>query len=252
MPGFSLLTQILTSKYVDHLPLYRQEQIYWRQGADIARSSMCRWLSVCSDKLKPLAELMKEKILQSKIINADETPVKFLKPGAGKAPIGYVWTYIGDNENPYVIFDFHTSRKSEHPEKFLQHYSGYLQTDAYTGYNGLHRAGKVKAVACFAHARRYFEKALKNDKVQAEIALAKIAVLYQIEKTAAELGEQERKSIREKESIPRLQEFKDWLQQMQLKTLPKSSLSEAINYSLSNWEKLSRYTEQGFISIDNN
>jgi len=116
----------------------------------------------------------------------------------------------------------------------------------------LHRAGKVKAVACFAHARRYFEKALNNDKVQAEIALAKIAVLYQIEKTAAELGQQERKSIREKESIPRLQEFKEWLQQMQLKTLPKSSLGEAINYSLSNWEKLSRYTEQGFISIDNN
>ncbi len=252
MPGFGLLAQIITSKYVDHLPLYRQEQIYWRQGADIARSSMCRWLSVCSDKLKPLAELMKTKILQSKIINADETPVKFLKPGAGKAPTGYVWTYIGDNENPYVIFDFHTSRKSEHPEKFLDGYSGYLQTDAYTGYNGLHKAGKVKAVACFAHARRYFEKALNNDKIQAEIALAKIAVLYQIERNAAELSAEERKSIREKESIPRLQEFKEWLQQMQIKTLPKSSLGEAINYSLSNWDKLCKYTEQGFISIDNN
>lgn len=252
MPGFGLLAQIITSKYVDHLPLYRQEQIYWRQGADIARSSMCRWLSVCSEKLKPLADLMKKKILQSKIINADETPVKFLKPGTGKAPTGYVWTYIGDNENPYVIFDFHANRKAEHPEKFLQEYSGYLQTDAYTGYNGLHKACKVKPVACFAHARRYFEKALNNDKVHAEIALAKIAVLYQIEKKAADLSNEERQSIRQKESLPRLQEFKEWLQQMQLRTLPKSSFGEAINYSLSNWNKLCKYTEQGFISIDNN
>jgi len=116
----------------------------------------------------------------------------------------------------------------------------------------LHRAGKVKAVACFAHARRYFEKALNNDKIQAEIALAKIAVLYQIEKTAANLTDEERKTIREKESVPRLQELKEWLQDLQIRTLPKSSLGEAINYSLRNWDKLCKYTEQGFISIDNN
>jgi transposase len=115
MPGFGLLAQIITSKYVDHSPLYRQEQIYWRLGADIARSSMCRWLTVCAEKLKPLIELMKEKILQSKIINADETPVKFLKPGAGKAPLGYVWTYIGDKEHPYVIFDFQSNRSGLSP-----------------------------------------------------------------------------------------------------------------------------------------
>jgi transposase len=252
MPGFGLLAQIITSKYVDHLPLYRQEQIYWRLGADIARSSMCRWLSVCAEKLNPLANLMKEKILQSRIINADETPVKFLKPGAGKAPLGYVWTYIGDKEHPYVIFDFHPNRKAEHPEQFLAGFTGYLQTDAYSGYNGLHKAGQVKPVACFAHARRYFEKALNNDKVQSEIALAQIAVLYQIEKMATDVNDDERVSIRVRESIPRLREFNEWLKVTQCKVLPKSSIGEAIAYSLTNWDKLHRYTEQGFISIDNN
>jgi transposase len=252
MPGFGLLAQIITSKYVDHLPLYRQEQIYWRQGADIARSSMCRWLAVCTEKLKPLAELMKEKILQSKIINADETPVKFLKPGAGKAPLGYVWTYIGDNEHPYVLFDFRSSRSSEAPQQILGNYSGYLQTDAYTGYNGLHKTGKVIPVACFAHARRYFEKALNSNKFLAELALAQIAILYQIEREIKDTSDDKRKISREKESIPRLQELHQWLKSTQHTVLPKSPIGEAINYSLNNWEKLYRYTEQGFISIDNN
>jgi transposase len=252
MPGFGLLAQIITSKYVDHLPLYRQEQIYWRQGADIARSSMCRWLSVCAEKLKPIVEQMKERVLQSRIINADETPVKFLKPGAGKAPTGYVWTYIGDSENPYVLFDFQSNRGSEAPKQFLGDYQGYLQTDAYTGYNGLHKTGKVIPVACFAHARRYFEKSLNSNKYLAELALAKIAVLYQIEIDARDMTNDERKIFREKESVPRLKDLHDWLKSTQRTILPKSPIGEAIAYSLSNWEKLYRYTEQGFISIDNN
>jgi len=252
MPGYGLLAQIITSKYVDHLPLYRQEQIYGRLGADVARSSMCRWLAICAEKLKPLVNMMKEKILESRIINADETPVKFLKPGAGKAPLGYVWTYIGDDKHPFVIFDFKSTRSGETPKQFLGNYHGYLQTDAYTGYNGLHRLGNVIPVACFAHARRYFEKALNNDKLNSEIALAQIAVLYQIEKMTTGMNDNQRMAVRQKESIPRLKELHEWLKATQNKVLPKSSIGEAIAYSLSNWDKLYRYTDQGFISIDNN
>jgi transposase len=252
MPGFGLLAQIIVSKYLDHLPLYRQEQIYWRQGADIARSSMCRWQRVCAERLKPLLDLMKEEVLKSKVINADETPVRFLKPGAGKAPRGYVWTYVGDNEHPYVLFEFHPDQSAERPKQFLGEYAGYLQTDAYTGYNGLHLLGKVKAVACFAHARRYFEKALGSEKLLAEEGLARIAILYDIERRIKELDDTERSAIRLLEAVPRLEELRAWLETVKQRTLPKSAIGEAISYTLNNWTKLYRYTEQPFLSIDNN
>lgn len=211
MCGISLAASIIVGRYQDHLPLYRQEQIFKRQGADVPRSSMCRWMSQISKLFQPTQDLITERILKSRVINADETPLKFLAPGNGQAKRGYVWVYLGDKQNPYVCFDFEPSRAAAYPEDFLSEYSGYLQTDAYSGYKGLHRKGNVKPVCCMAHARRYFEKALKSFPVIASEAIARISVLYDIERRIENVSESQRLAIRQTESAPRLKEMRLWL-----------------------------------------
>ncbi len=250
--GISLASTIIVNRYQDHLPLYRQEQIFKRQGADVPRSSMCRWMSKIAKLFQPTQDLMTERILQSRVINADETPLKFLAPNNGQAKRGYVWVYLGDEANPYVFFNFKPSRAAAYPEDFLKDYSGYLQTDAYSGYKGLHRNGKISAVCCMAHARRYFEQALKSSPTIASEAIARIAILYDIERRIENLSEQDRLAVRQTESSPMLEEMRLWLIRQQQNNLPKTQIGKAISYALNNWDNLKRYAETGFLNIDNN
>ena len=252
MSGFGLLAQIITSRYCDHLPLYRQEQIYWRQGAEIARSTMCRWMQACASKAKQLYIVEKEEVLKSKYIHADETPIKFIKKGAGQAQTGYAWTYLGDEQHRYLVFEFHPNRNHEHAQNFLKDYDGFVQADGYQGYDALHDAAKAKRLSCMAHFRRYFEKALSSDHAAAGEALARINVLYKIEENAKDKSEDERFELRQRDAMPRLDDFKSWLQELSTRKLPKSPVGKAIYYGLGRWEKLSRYTEKGFLPIDNN
>lgn len=250
--GISLASSIIVNRYQDHLPLYRQEQIFKRQGADVPRSSMCRWMAQIAKLFQPTQDLMTERILQSRVINADETPLKYLAPNNGQAKRGYVWVYLGDESNPYVFFNFKPSRAAAYPEDFLSNYSGYLQTDAYSGYKGLHRNGKISAVCCMAHARRYFEKALKSSPAIASEAIARIAILYDIERRIEKCSEIERLGVRQTESVPRLEDMRLWLIRQHQNNLPKTQIGKAISYALNNWESLRRYAETGFLNIDNN
>ncbi|MFN8654754.1 MAG: IS66 family transposase [Candidatus Obscuribacterales bacterium] len=252
MPGFGLLANTIENKYANHLPLYRQEQMYERQGVKVARSSMSRWLAVCAEKVRPIYERMRDEVLQSRIIHADETPVKFQRKGAGKAPTGYAWTYLGHEDHPYVIFEWHPDRGHKHAQDFLNDFAGYVQADAYGGYDALASATQAKRLCCMAHARRYFERAQGNNPRIADEALARIHVLYEIERQGNLLEEDDRHQLRQREAVPRLVEMHDWMRDVQTRTLPKSAIGEALQYSVSRWSNLTRYTERGFLPIDNN
>ena len=252
-PSFSLLSNIITSKYADHLPLYRQEQIFERLGVSIPRSSMCRWLGVIADKLEPVYNAIKQNILESNVVQADETPLKYLQEKkAGKANYGYIWTYIGDKNHNYVAYAFHTDRSGINPDKFLSTYIGYLQTDGYTGYNRVNSKDGMKSLACWAHARRKFTEALNNNKVHASYALLEIGKLYAIERKIKDLDEDEKLKIRKLEAIPILNSFKEWLIKMKIKYSTNEPFDKAISYALKYFDKLTVYTEQGYLSIDNN
>ena len=251
-PSFSLLANIITNKYADHLPLYRQEQIFERLGVSIPRSSMCRWLQVIADKLEPVYDSIKQNILESSVVQADETPLKYLQKKAGKAKYGYIWTYIGDKGHNYVAYSFHTDRSGVNPDKFLEPYRGYLQTDGYTGYNKVNSKDGMKSLACMAHARRKFTEALNNNKVHANYALLEIGKLYAIERRIKDLDDEEKLKIRKIEAIPILNSFKEWLIKLKLKYSTNEPFDKAVNYALNYFDKLTVYTEQGYLSIDNN
>jgi transposase len=247
-----MLAYIATSKYADHLPLHRLESIFKRQGASIARSTMCDWLIAGGKVLAPLHELMVQRVLQSRIIWTDDTPVKMQdRELEKKLRETRLWTYLGDRDNPYVVFDFTKSRKRDGPAQFLKGYKGYLQADAFAGYDCIFAGGEVTEVACMAHVRRKFFEAQTSSK-EAQQALAIIQDLYLIEKNAKDLDSERRKEIRQNQSAALLQEFKAWLDRERLIALPKSPIGKAVMYALNNWEALNRFIEDGNLTIDNN
>lgn len=247
-----MLAYIATSKYADHLPLHRLESIIKRQGATISRSTMCDWLIAAGKNLSGLHNLMVKRVLNSRVIWTDDTPVKMQdRELEKKLRETRLWTYLGDESNPYVVFDFTKSRKRDGPAQFLKGYKGYLQADAFAGYDCIFAGGEVTEVACMAHVRRKFFEAQTSSK-EAQHALAIIQELYVIEKETKELEASRRQEIRETKSSPLLQEFKIWLDRERLVALPKSPLGKAVMYALNNWEALNRFLEDGNLTIDNN
>ncbi len=260
-PGF--LAHIVTSKYADHLPLYRQEEILLRGGVDINRSTLCDWVGHVAGLLSPLSEAVKEDVLFSKVIHTDDTPVPYLPgeepggeedPGPRKAQIGRLWTYSGDQDHPHIVYEFTQDRKAEHPKAFLAGWKGYLQADAYTGYDAMFKPDHALEVACWAHARRKFDESKVSDKNRSHMAMAYIRKLYEVEWEAQEkkLDALARRKLREEKSKPILAEFKEWLDAQALVTLPKSPFGGALTYVFNQWEALRRYLEDGDLSIDNN
>jgi transposase len=256
LPGPGLLAHLLTCKYADHLPLHRLEGIVARSGVRLSRSTVCDWMASAAVLLGPLVAQMRARLLQSRVIHSDDTSVPFLERGRDKAREGHLWVYIGDRVHPYVVFDFTPHHKRDGPEQFLKGYSGYLQADALAQYEGLFATGGVAHVACNAHARRRFVEAQASAPDEAEEALKYIRKLYKVER---ELGERfaadddaGRQQHRSAQTAAVREEFRAWLVGQQARALPKSPLGEAVGYALSNWSALMRYTEQGYLAIDNN
>ncbi len=186
LPGPSLLAYVVTSKLADHLPLYRLESIFARQRVHVARSTMCAWMRAAGELAQPLVELMTARIKQSRVIHTDDTPVPIQSPGAKQCRKGRIWCYLGDEANPYTVYDYTPSRKRDGPQSWLAGFSGYLQADAYGGYDGVFHTQNVTEVACWAHARRKFYDAQDSDGRRAAEMLALIGKLYALERQLKE------------------------------------------------------------------
>jgi transposase len=252
LAGPGLLAYVITSKLGDHLPLYRLEHIFARQGVHIARSTMCAWLQAAADLVRPLVRLMTERVRRSKSIHTDETRVPIPEPGTGRCRSGRLWCYVGDRFNPYVVYDYTPDRTRAGPTNWLAAYKGYLQADAYGGYDGIYSRGDVTEVACWAHARRHFFDAKETDGRRAGEMLAMIGELFAVEREAADLDDDARRNLRQARSVPSLAKIKAWLDAEQELVLPRSPMAQAIGYLLNQWDALCVYTTQGFLVIDNN
>jgi transposase len=256
LPGPGLLAHLITCKYADHLPLHRLEGIVARSGVTLCRSTLCDWMASAAALLSPLVALMRARLLLSRVIHSDDTSVPFLERGRDKAREGHLWVYIGDRDHLYVVFDFTTHYRRDGPEQFLKGYSGYLQADALAQYERLFATGGVVHVACNAHARRRFVEAQASAPDEAEEALKYIRGLYKVERELADRfavdDDAGRQQYRSAQTVVPREEFHTWLVAQEARALPKSPLGEAAAYALSHWAALMRYTEQGYLSIDNN
>jgi transposase len=250
--GPGLLAHVIISKYADHLPLHRLEGILARHGVPLSRSTMGDWLRGCAAALAPLYLLMCDRVRQSKVIHTDDTPVTTLDRGDPDGrKTGRVWVYLGDRDHPYTVYDMTASRSRDGPRTFLDGFAGYLQADAFGGYDGLYARG-VTEVACWAHARRKFFEAKETGPAEAHEALARIRALYEIEARAKALAPVERAALRQAEAAPMLASFGCWLDDLRPQTLPKSPLGQAVTYASNQWAALHVYVTDGDLAIDNN
>ena len=196
VPGPGLLAQTVLSKYGDHAPLYRQEDIAARHGLVIRRSTLCDWIAAAADLAEPLYKRMIELVKESRVLHTDDTTVRMLDPLLDEARTARFWAYVGDAQHPYSVYDFTDSRKRDGPEKFLSGYRGYLQADAYGGYDGifLQSRGAIVEVACWSHARRHWHDARTTDPARANTALGFIGRLYKIEQLARDVFAADRRA----------------------------------------------------------
>jgi len=251
LAGASLLAQVVVAKYADHCPLHRQEGIFRRHGVELSRKTMCGWMRQTADLLAPLYERLKARALESRVVQTDDTPVAVLDRSLPKTRQGRIWTYVGEQA---TVYDYTASRARAGPERFLNKYRGYLQADAYAGYDQLYKEqgrGLVE-VACWAHARRKWYEARSSDLDGATMALGHIGLLYKIERRARGRTGSERLALRQRYAVPVLEHFQQHLERVRLCVLPKSPEAIAVGYALSNWEALCRYTQDGDLEIDNN
>ncbi len=257
--GAGLLAHVLVSKYADHLPLYRQAQIYAREGVEIERSTMAEWVAGCFRLLDPLVEALGRYVMSTGKLHADDTPVPVLDPGRGRTKTGRLWTYVRDDrpaasdEAAAVLFRYATDRSGERPREHLASFSGVLQADAYAGFAHLYKDGRIREAACWAHARRgFYDLHQTTQSPVAFEALERIRALYDIEARIRGKPPDERKAMRQEESAPLLKSLREWLRYTLTRVSKKSQLAQAIGYVLTRWTALTRYVDDGRIEIDNN
>jgi transposase len=250
--GPGLIAEVIVSKFSDHLPLYRLEDILVRSGVYIARSTLCDWVKFAAELFEPLYRLQRKLVLQSTVMWTDDTPVTVIGGLQGSFQ-GHFWTYIG-HERPYSVYDFTKSRSRDGPAKFLPGFTGYLHADAFTGYDAIFLGphATVQEVACWAHARRKFFDAVKSYPRESHQVLEWIRQLYDIEDRARTWPPEARLQLRIAEAIPVLDKIEAYLTGLARTVLPKSSLAKAVNYARNQWAALRRYTEDGRLTIDNN
>jgi transposase len=250
----SLLAHLLVSKFVDHLPEYRQIEIFKRENVNIPSSTLNDWIHGSAKLLGALTNIMQSELLSSGYVQADETTIKVLDGSKkGQTHLGYIWTYYGP-EKKIVVFDYHKGRGREGPQEMLGNYQGYLQTDGYEVYDTIVKDNaSIVHVGCMAHARRYFEQALKNDKERAEYVLERIQFLYLIEEAlrGAKMNADQRVEKR-RASIDVLKEIKEFLDKAIYEVGPKSLIGKAVRYMSARMDKLMVYTTNGRVEIDNN
>jgi transposase len=258
LPGAGLLAHLIVSKYVDHLPLHRMEDVYERQGMFLPRSTLCDWLMACGGLLLPLYDRLVHWTLQSRALHTDDTPVKMQELRTHLLSTARLWAYLGDDAHPYNVFDFTLNRKRDGPQHFLAGYRGYLHADAFSGYDCLYlpdprtTQARIVEVACNAHARRKFYEARTSDALRSHQALAYYRQLYELERQAKDFAEAQRMQMRQDLALPILKTFGAWVEKEYQAVLPKSPMAEALGYARNNWMALVRYTEAGFLAIDNN
>jgi transposase len=259
LAGAGLLAHVLVSKYCDHLPLYRQSQIYAREGVEIGRSTLAEWVGCCFHLLDPLVTALARYVTAAGKLHADDTPVPVLDPGRGRTKTGRLWTYVRDDrpaggtEAPAVLFRYAPDRRGERPREHLAEFSGILQADAYAGFGHLYEGGRIREAACWAHARRgFYELHQSTQSPVAAEALERIGALYEIEAEIRGSPPEHRAAIRQARAGPLLESLREWLREMLARVSKKSDLAKAIGYVLTRWSALTRYVDDGTIEIDNN
>ena len=274
MAGAGLLAHVVTNKYVDHLPLYRQESILAREGLSVTRSTLCGWVAQVADLLKPLYDTMTADLEKSKVLHADDTSVPVLDEraeadspaeAAAKAEAaadagmagrktreGSLWVRVGDKQHPHIIFNFMPTRGRDEPRAMFEGWKGKLQVDAHPLYDRLFESEGLLEAACWAHARRYFVDADFTDRTRARTAVAYIHQLYRVEAAAKDLDDPKKLALRQQLARPILDTFKSWLDAQMLAVLPQSPMAKATGYALRNWTALTRYVDDPCLDIDNN
>ncbi|EBD2439369.1 IS66 family transposase [Salmonella enterica] len=257
--GPGLLAHVVTGKYADHLPLYRQSEIYRRQGVDLSRATLGRWTGAVAELLEPVYDELRQYVLMPGKVHADDIPVPVQEPGSGKTRTARLWVYVRDDRNagsempPAVWFAYSPDRKGIHPQNHLAGYSGVLQADAYGGYRALYGSGRITEAACMAHARRKIHDvhARAPTDITTE-ALQRIGELYVIEAEVRGCSAEQRLAARKARAAPLMQSLYDWIQQ-QMKTLSRhSDMAKAFAYLLKQWDALNVYCSNGWVEIDNN
>lgn len=259
LAGPGLLAHVLVSKYADHLPLYRQSEIYAREGVELDRSTLADWVGGASRTLRPLIDELKKYVLSAEKLHGDDVPVPVLEPGNGKTKTGRLWTYVRDDrpagsEVPSAVwFSYSPDRKGEHPAAHLKNYRGILQADGYAGFNRLYENGGIFEAACWAHVRRKFHDLYQaHQSPVAKEALERIARLYGIEKEIRGRSPAERREVRLARSRPLLESMHAWLKATMAKLSRKSDVAMAIHYALERWTALVLFSEDGRVEMDNN
>jgi transposase len=258
LPGPGLLAHVLVSKFGDHLPLYRQSEIYAREGVDLGRSTLAGWVGAASELLAPLVDEIRRHVLAASKIHADDTPVPVLAPGNGKTKTARLWTYVRDDRPagfmtaPAVWFAYSQDRKGEHPRQHLKGFKGALQADAYSGFHHLYGDGAIYEVACWAHARRKFHDIhVAHASPTTTEAMVRIGALYGIEEEIRGKPAELRCSVRQARARPMLDSLRHWMENMLRSLSTKSETAGAIRYALSHWRALTRYVDDGLLEIDN-
>ena len=258
LPGPGLLAHVLVSKFADHLPLYRQSEIYAREGVDLCRSTLAGWVGAASELLAPLVDQIRRHVMAGSKIHADDTPVPVLAPGRGKTKTARLWTYVRDDRAagcqtaPAVWFAYSQDRKGEHPRRHLKDFRGALQADAYSGFHHLYGDGAIYEVACWAHARRKFHDIhLAHASPTTTEAMVRIGALYGIEQEIRGKPAELRCAIRQARARPLLDSLRHWMEKALGPLSTKSETAAAIRYALSHWRALTRYVDDGLLEIDN-
>jgi transposase len=259
LAGPGLLAHVLVSKYADHQPLYRQAEIYAREGVELERSTLADWVGATSELLTPLHDALRQYVMSADKLHADDTPVPVLAPGTGKTKLGRLWAYVrddrpaGDLAAPAVWFAYSPDRKGEHPHRHLKTFRGTLQADGYTGFNRLYDDGRIQEAACWAHVRRkFFDLHQAHASPIATEAVERIGQLYLIESEIRGRPPDERQRARDERARPLLIALHEWFKTTLTRVSRKSEVAAAIGYALARWPALVRYCENGRIEIDNN
>ena len=250
LPGPGLLAYIATAKYADYLPLHRLEGMFERDGFELDRSTMCLWMADVARLVRPVYELMIQRVLQSHVLATDDTVLPLLAPGRTRQ--ARMWIYLGDDSQPYNVFDFTISRSRDGPTRFLQHFRGTLLADAYGGYDGIVLNQDLPRAGCWSHARRKFIEAEPTAPDLARTILGLIRSLFDIEARAKGLSDDECLSLRRAESQPVVDALHALFAEQRARLLPKHPMAEAIGYALNQWEPLTLFTTDGAVPIHNN